>query len=278
MKQRDGHIDEFRVCTYCGYERKIGVEIGSRGAPTCHECSREKKAAYSRRAYNERRGIPDGARVCDRCGRLWTRKPRERSKFCGPCRKERRAAYDRFYRQTHRAQFRVYERHFRERVFSDPYLLAKHRAENRERARRYRAANPEHYREIERRTYWKRRADPVRWRKWLDDQIERTRARRIANGDPIRVLTPKVYDLKFGSSKDGRVDAAPILPFLHDWLHQDDNHDLTSLSMISGVSERVIGRVVREQQDRIALHTADHLCAALDVPMTYVYQQEARAS
>jgi hypothetical protein len=263
-----------RICKGCGYAREIGVEIGARGQATCNECSKRFARAGSRFRYYTQRGIAADERLCPRCGYPFKRQPRKRSKFCDECRVERRDAYERWYKATHKEQSRVYEARFRERIYSDPYLLEQHRKGNRERAAIYRAKDPAHFREIEKRTYDKRRADPKRWRKWLDEQSERTRARRLANGDPVRILTPKVYNQRSGDSIRQRLPVEPLIFNMREYLGGDEQA-MANLAFVSGIPIRRVQGILNGEFANVTVTTADRLCAGLQVPLSLVYPDAA---
>lgn len=261
-----------RACEHCGYEREVGSEIGERGVAHCYECSRKITNAGARRRYYQKRGIAEGERICPRCGYPFTKVKRKRSRYCEPCRLERRAAYDRWYRVTHRPQAREYERAFRERIYSDPYLLEQFRAQNRERAAKYRAADPERYRQNERRTYAKRRNDAKRWRKWLDEQAERTRARRLERGQPVRVLTQKTYEKRNGTVVRRLLPVQPLILNMREYLDGDEQAQ-GNLAFASGVPTRRIQGILNGEFQQVTLTTADKLCAGMQVPLSLVYPE-----
>lgn len=258
-----------RLCTECGYDREVGVEIGSRGVPHCNECSRRLAKAGGRRRYYAKRGIADDERLCERCGYPFKR---QRSRLCQDCRTARDQAYGRVYRATHREEFVEYTRTYRERIFSDPYLAEQYRKASRERAAKYRAADPEHYREIERRVYAKRRADPKRWRKWLDEANERTRARKLARGEPIRVLTPKVYNQRNGESIYRRLPIEPLMFNMREYLNGDER-TMKNLADAAGVPLRRVQGILNGEFRNVTVTTADRLCVGLEVPLSLVYPE-----
>lgn len=137
---------------------------------------------------------------------------------------------------------------------------------------------------------WKRRYYEGRreaWREWIArkrqdkqwdaarkaQQRESHRAKRIEQGLPVREITPAEYQRRYGNGfgRATRVPSEPIKPFVEVFIRQFGENEFAELA---GVSPRRLRAIVDEGAN-ISLVTADRLCAFMELPMSFVYQEEA---
>jgi hypothetical protein len=252
----------------------------------CNSCRLEKDL----RQFNKDRSQKDGLdKRCRECAKAHNKRVKERNGD------KMRAARN--------------ARH-RERMATDPEYRERTRRIHRENARKRRstAQGRAKMREYSREAYARRKADPERWQRFIDQARERLqeirendseryadmlearrvnrRLRRLENGQAVR-------NLKRDESKI-KVHSAPLKPLIERWVKNREaevtyEYDEESGASIqpsvvgeladrAGVSTKMIYRIRNPKPgdgDRIELESADAICYALDIPFELVYGQGA---
>lgn len=175
-------------------------------------------------------------------------------------------------------------------IKSNPMLLEEQRRKWREAKRKLRE-DPERREALnaKSREYRARlRAErPEVYRQQLEDGRIRRRLKREEAGAELVMVSEERWKKNQGYSTrtEKRVSAAPIASLIAEWLSVGEEmgdglgdhanlNSQTSLAVASGVSERRIGSLLRGEQDRLLIPTAERLCVALGVRLEDLYGDE----
>ena len=118
------------------------------------------------------------------------------------------------------------------------------------------------------------KADPERWQRHLEDARINYRKRREAQGKTVRQMSDAEYIKRYGTGfgVSTRVSAAPLVPFVKMWLSSMSEDELGKMA---GVSHKRVREIVDDEAKQISLVTADRLCVAFQLPLSFVYQEAA---
>jgi hypothetical protein len=212
--------------------------------------------ACARAAERERTRIADAKRA-----------PRDRSAYAAaryrqvmadPVLHAHRLEVQRRYAAKHREQAREAHRQWRERLRADPVRYEAYLAKERRRKREEARVDPERRRARQRRSYQRLRSDPQRWARFLETHRLEYRLKREQAGHSTRPVPIGKYH---PANPQWRVaDPEPVRQLVRDWI--ESGGSLLELSRLSGVSERGLGRLVREQAG-LSVASADRIVVAL---------------
>lgn len=113
--------------------------------------------------------------------------------------------------------------------------------------------------------------------RYLERKREDTRMRyRLHHA--VEPMTAEEYAEAYGSGVAGHghlVAAAPLREAIVNWLASGDKRqrNVRTLAAVAGVSERRIYAALHEQE-RVSLRLADHVCVAIELPLSLVYMEE----
>lgn len=249
-----------RRCRQCGRAKDCPRLICATGHPTCRACAAANRREGKRKA-NRRRNRPCsdcggpkqpgvGRRYCDAClARRHQRRckcgaaigPRRRT--CDTCKRERKRKANLLWNMQHReaanaAQRRYYHRH------------------------------PERARAATQRWYAHVRQDPEAWARLLESHRMGARLRAERNGHALPPVPEHRYP---GPSKRGALDPAPVRKLVREWMAAGGL--LTELADVARVSERLLGRLLGEEQPGISLMAADRIVVALGLHLDLIYEE-----
>jgi transcriptional regulator with XRE-family HTH domain len=269
--------------------------------PNCHRCGGPKPPGRGRRLCapcqleSEREIAPDpclncggpkppgsARRLCDDCVELarWKKNAKKRSKrqpcidcgrpkgpghrrrLCDPCRAKR----EREHGRTCIACGERKVRYPRAQLCTACKLESEERRRefNRERNRRYRAEG----------------RFQGRGTKDLENHRMAARLRRERDGEKLRLVPKDVYEERYGvgTHKGTLISTAPLRPFLVRALAEMEAETgmpaAAALAAKSGVSDKRILEIANGRE-QVAELVVDRLCTALELPMSWLYDDEA---
>jgi transcriptional regulator with XRE-family HTH domain len=287
---------EEKVCRICGRLKHVPDEIGTRGTPTCKQCSAERHAARNRKRYYTRRGVAENERICEWCGYPKTvgEDIAANADFCSPCKTERqRGKVRRRYRENQLTMTPAERKAYRERDAAWARAVrktAKGQASSRAAVTRWRERNPEKYRESNRKSRAKQYADPVKHAEYLADRRIDYRLRAEREGREVRTLRPETYANGNGKTfHGGHLPVGPLRELVSGWLGQHHGKQLgghdwngngvvaagyEQLADLTGVSDRTLREVAHGERTFVLYETADRVCTGLDTPLASLYPKK----
>jgi transcriptional regulator with XRE-family HTH domain len=256
---------EEKVCRICGRLKHVPDEIGTRGTPTCKQCSAERHAARNRKRYYTRRGVAENERICEWCGYPKTvgEDIAANADFCSPCKTERqRGKVRRRYRENQLTMTPAERKAYRERDAAWARAVRK--------TAKGQASS---------------RAAVTRWRERNDYRL---RAER--EGREVRTLRPETYANGNGKTfHGGHLPVGPLRELVSGWLGQHHGKQLgghdwngngvvaagyEQLADLTGVSDRTLREVAHGERTFVLYETADRVCTGLDTPLASLYPKK----
>jgi hypothetical protein len=261
-------------CRRCGKPKKLGR--GSGYCARCRQITAKRYAPKPCKACGGSKPAGQGRRLCDECRDLrnWATKTRHKvrlRKRCTRCGGPKgpgryRHLCDRC-RHEDKRRVRLCPRCHAHPVRGPLARLChecKAAAHDRTRER-----NRQRNREYRRQHAQSRKTNPNQ----AGNSRMGLRLRREREGRPLPVLSAEEYTERYGRGYGNatRLPAAPLVPLVEQALKSESEVELAYRAQIA--DKRV--REILDGKDQISLVTADRLCVALGVALSFVYREAA---
>lgn len=191
---------------------------------------------------------------------------------CADCKRERkrihdRAAYAADPEPAKRRATRYYEEHREEKqAYNRAYHQLHREQANAERRARY-WADHEHWLEYKRRERERIQADPRRRAALAEYHRMYERLRREREGRPREPVPEEAYP---AASPKWTLPADPLRAVVTGWL-TEHGCSKAELAMAAGVSERLVGRLLREGGNGVTVAAADRLLVTMGLHLDLIY-------